>query len=234
MYLPFSVHDDFKGSELKVVSINIASPECVSLGGGSKKYKSGIFKIPVTEPLFLYHLGFKGDGVGDTKIHGGKDLAVCAYCAEHFPYWTDKLQREIGPGSFGENLSLLGMPETAINIGDVFEVGTAQIQVSQPRQPCHKLNKVFNYQAMACNVQKSGFSGYYFRVIKTGVVKTGSLLKRIHKDPNEFSIEKANALLGKGGSNPQCMEELISIQALSNQWREMMQKRLARLKIPRG
>jgi MOSC domain-containing protein YiiM len=87
---------------------------------------------------------------------------------------------------------------------------------------------------MACNVQKSGFSGYYFRVIKTGVVETGSLLKRIHKDPNEFSIEKANALLGKGGSNPQCMEELISIQALSNQWREMMQKRLARLKIPRG
>ena len=187
-----------------------------------------------SEPIFLDHLGFSGDGVGDTKTHGGKDLAVCGYCAEHFPYWVDKLQREIGPGLFGENLSLLGMPETSINIGDVFEIGTAQIQVSQPRQPCHKLNKVFNSQAMACNFQKSGFSGYYFRVIKTGMMKTGSLVKIIHKDPNEFSIEKANALLHKGGSNAQYMEELISIQALSSQWREMMRKRLDRLNIPRG
>jgi MOSC domain-containing protein YiiM len=216
---------------LKVISINIASPEYISLEGGSKKHKSGIFKTPVSEPIFLDYLGFEGDGVGDLKIHGGRDKAICAYCVEHLPFWSKKLQREISPGSFGENLSLLGMPETDINIGDIFDIGSAQVQVSQPRQPCHKLNKVFNDQTMACSVKKSGFSGYYFRVLKTGVVESHSLLKKTQKGSNEFSIEKANALLRKGGSNIPDMEELISIQALSDEWQKLIQKRLSRLKF---
>lgn len=219
---------------MKIISINIASPERVSLDGGPKKHRSGIFKTPVSKPIFLDCLGFEGDGVGDLKMHGGEDKALCAYCVDHFPYWNEKLQRKISPGSFGENLSLLGMPETAINIGDIFEVGAAQIQVSQPREPCHKLNKVFNDQSMACSVKKSGFSGYYLRVLKAGMVETGSLLKRVHKDPNEFSIEKANALLRKGGANSQDMEELISIRALGSEWQEKIQKRLSRLKVPKG
>jgi MOSC domain-containing protein YiiM len=213
---------------LKIISINIASPELVSLDGRPKKHKSGIFKTPVSAPIFLGYLGFDGDGVGDLKIHGGKDKAVCGYCVDHFPYWNDKLHRKISMGSFGENLSLIGMPETVINIGDIFEVGLAQIQVSQPRQPCHKLNKVFNDQSMACSVKKTGFSGYYFRVLKSGMVEAGSPLKRVHKDPNEFSVEKANALLRKGGSNTQDMEKLISIPALSSDWREIVHKRLSR------
>ena len=221
----------FRYSNLTIVSINIALPARVSLDGSSKKYKSGIFKTPVSEPVFLDFLGFNGDGVGDPKIHGGKDMAVCAYCVEHFPYWSEQLQCDIVPGSFGENLSLAGMPETDINIGDIFEVGSVQIQVSQPRQPCHKLNKIFNDQSMACNVKKTGFSGYYLRVLKTGLVETNSLLKRIHKDPSEFSIEKANALLRKGGANIEHIEELISLSALSDEWRKMFQKRLSKMKV---
>jgi MOSC domain-containing protein YiiM len=219
---------------LKVISINIASPEHVSLDGGPKKHKSGIFKTPVSEPIFLDYLGFEGDGVGDLKVHGGKDKAICAYCIEHLTFWSKKLQREISPGSFGENLSLLGMPETDINIGDIFNIGSAQIQVSQPRQPCHKLNKVFGDQTMACSVKKSGFSGYYFRVLKTGIVENHSLVKIAQKGSNEFSIEKVNALLRKGGANIPDMEALISIQALSDEWQKLIQKRLNRLKFLKG
>jgi len=182
--------------------------------------------VPVSQPVFLDYLGFEGDGVGDTRIHGGKDKAVCAYCIDHFPYWSDKLQREILPASFGENLSLTGMPEREINIGDIFEIGSAQIEVSQPRQPCHKLNKVFNDQTMACTVKKTGFSGYYFRVLRPGLLEAGALMKRIHA--GQFSIEKANALLRKGGANIQHMQELISLPALSEDWREMFQKRLSK------
>lgn len=212
---------------LKIISINIISPARVSLDGGPKKVRSGYFKLPVSQPIFLDYLGFEGDGVGDTRIHGGEDKAVCAYCTDHFPYWADKLQREILPGSFGENLSLLGMLETEVNIGDIFEMGAAQVQVSQPRQPCFKLNKVFKDQSMACSVKTTGFSGYYFRVLKSGLVEPGALIKRIHE--GSFSIEKTNALLRKGGSNAEQMQELISLPALSDDWREMLQKRLNRL-----
>jgi len=211
---------------LKIVSINIAFPAHVSLDGSPQKIRSGFFKVPVSQPVFLDYLGFEGDGVGDTRIHGGKDKAVCAYCIDHFPYWSDKLQREILPASFGENLSLTGMPEREINIGDIFEIGSAQIEVSQPRQPCHKLNKVFNDQTMACTVKKTGFSGYYFRVLRPGLLEAGALMKRIHA--GQFSIEKANALLRKGGANIQHMQELISLPALSEDWREMFQKRLSK------
>ncbi len=209
---------------MKIVSINTTPPARVSLDGGPRKIRSGIFKIPISQPVFLDDLGFEGDGVGDTRIHGGKDKAVCAYCVDHFPYWSEKLQRKILPGAFGENLSLSGMPETAINIGDIFEIGSAQIQVSQPREPCHKLNKVFNDQSMACSVKKYGFSGYYLRVLKPGLVEPGAPIKRIHKD--KFSIEKANALFRKGGANIQHMKELVSLSALSDEWREKLQKRL--------
>lgn len=214
---------------MKIVSINITAPIPVSLDGGPRKVRSGIFKLPVSQPVFLDHLGFVGDGVGDTRIHGGTDKAVCAYCVEHFQYWNEILQREIIPGSFGENLSLAGMPETDVSIGDIFEIGAAQIQVSQPRQPCHKLNKVFNDQSMACSVKKTGFSGYYFRVLEPGLVEPGALIKRIHKD--EFSVEKANALLRRGGANIEHMQELISLPALSDDWREMFQKRLSKYQV---
>ena len=118
------------------------------------------------------------------------------------------------------------MIETEVNIGDVFEVGEAQVQISQPRQPCHKLNKVFKDQSIACSVKTTGFSGYYFRVLKPGLVEPDVIIKRIEK--GSFSIEKANALMRKGGSNTEQMQELISLPALSDDWRGMLEKRLNR------
>jgi len=209
---------------LKIISINTTSPARVSLAKGLTKIKSGIFKKPVSKPIFLDYLGFESDGVGDTRIHGGKDMAVCVYCVDHFSYWEDKLQCEILPGSFGENLSVSGMSEQTVNIGDIFEIGSTQVEVSQPRQPCHKLNKVFNDQSMACSIKTTGFSGYYMRVLKPGMVKPGILIKKIYQ--GYYSIEKANALLRKGRANIQQMQDLISLKALSNNWREMLQKRM--------
>ena len=219
---------------MKITAINIACPDFVSLDGGPKKHRSGILKKSVSGPVFLNQFGFDGDGVGDTRIHGGEDKAVCAYSVDHLPYWNEKLQRKLGPGSFGENLSMVGMLETTTHIGDIFEVGAAQVQVTQPRQPCHKLNKVFNDPSMACSIKKTGFSGYYLRVLKAGLVESGSTLKLIHKDANGFSIENANALLRKGGMNVQNMEDLISLPALSNSWRIMIQKRLDRILQDKG
>ena len=138
---------------------------------GKKKYRTGIFKKPVSKEIFLGENGFQGDGVGDTRFPGGKDLAVCGYFINHYKFWESELDRELRPGAFGENLSMTGIDETKINIGDQYSLGDAEIEVSQPRQPCHKLNKVFNLQAMACKVQTTGFTGCYFRVKKIGMVQ---------------------------------------------------------------
>jgi MOSC domain-containing protein YiiM len=209
---------------LKITSINVASPTLVSLGKATNKVKSGIFKNPISQPILLDYLGFESDGVGDSRIHGGKDMAVCVYCVDHFSYWEEKYQRKILPGSFGENLSVSGMSEEIINIGDIFEVGQTQLEVSQARQPCHKLNKIFNDQSMACDIKKTGFSGYYLRVLKPGLIQPGTSIKRIYE--GSYSIEKANALLRKGGANIAYMKELIDLPALSDGWRVMFQKRV--------
>jgi MOSC domain-containing protein YiiM len=211
---------------VKLASLNIALPEKVDLNGGGKKLLTGIFKKPVEGKIFLDELGFRGDGVGDSRIHGGKDLAVCSYFVDHFPYWQTKLEREIKPGAFGENLSLSEINETQINIGDIFRLGEAEIEVSQPRQPCHKLNKVFDLQAMACKVQTTGYTGCYFRVKKTGWVKPDSKVEKIQEGLGKISIEMVNVLMFKEKKNKDLLKNVVSLQALSVEWREKFQKRL--------
>ena len=95
---------------------------------------------------------------------------IYSYITDHYSFWENELDSKIGPGAFGENLSLAGINENHIYVGDIFSLGTAKIEVSQPRQPCHKLNKVFEFQGMACKVQTTGYTGCYFRVIKKGWV----------------------------------------------------------------
>jgi MOSC domain-containing protein YiiM len=209
-----------------LVSLNIALPEKVFLNGGSKKLLTGIFKNPVDGKIFLDESGFRGDGVGDNRIHGGKDLAVCSYFVDHFPYWQVELERELKPGAFGENLSLSGIDEKQIYIGDVFRIGEAEIEVSQPRQPCHKLNKVFNLQEMACKVQKTGYTGCYLRVKKTGWVEPDSALERIEEGLGKISIEMLNVLMFKEKKNLDLLKKVINLEALSLEWREKFKKRL--------
>ena len=210
----------------KLVSLNISLPEKVNLNGGSKKLLTAFFKKPVEGKIFLDELGFRGDGVGNTSIHGGKDLAVCSYFVDHFPYWQTELEREMKPGAFGENLSLSGINEKQINIGDVFRIGEAEIEVSQPRQPCHKLNKVFALQEMACKVQKTGYTGCYFRVKKKGWVESNSVFERIKEGLGIISIEMVNVLMFKEKKNQDLLKNVVSLQSLSVEWREKFKKRL--------
>jgi MOSC domain-containing protein YiiM len=220
------ININFAEKMIKLVSLNIALPEKCNLNSESKKKLTGFFKKPVDRKIFLDEMGFRGDGVGDSRIHGGKDLAICSYFVDHFSYWLEVLQRELKPGAFGENLSLSGTNEKQINIGDIFRIGEAEIEVSQPRQPCHKLNKVFELQAMACKVQKTGYTGCYFRVKKTGWVKPDSVLKKIKEGLGKISIEMVNVLMFKEKQNQDLLTKVACLQELSIDWREKFQKRL--------
>ncbi|MDA0691157.1 MAG: MOSC domain-containing protein [Nitrospinae bacterium] len=208
-----------------IQSINIAVPGNV-LVSGDKKIFSGILKKPVQGKIFLDNLGFQGDGVADHRFHGGGDKAVCVYCIDHYPFWEKELKQALSFGAFGENLSVTGLTETEVHIGDVFRVGEAEVQCTQPRQPCHKLNKVFDFQGMACRVQTTGFSGYYLRVLKPGWVEAGEKIVPLQADPKGISVETANDLMHKNKKDWDGIGEILSVAALSDSWRETFQKRL--------
>ena len=123
---------------MDLVSVNVGLPKYVQFK--SESVRTGIFKQPVSGPVSLMQMHLEGDGQADLSAHGGLDKAVYAYPLEHYDYWRDVLQSEIAEmGSFGENFTVRGMLETDISIGDVFRVGSAMVQVSQPRTPCFKL-----------------------------------------------------------------------------------------------
>ena len=215
-----------------IKSINIGKPEKFVLSGNRKMF-SGIQKKPVEGRIFLDNLGFRGDGVADPRFHGGRDKAVCVYCVDHYSFWEKELNQEIRNGAFGENLGVTGWTEKNVHIGDVFQIGEAKVQCTQPRQPCHKLNKVFDFQAMACRVQTTGFSGWYFRVIQPGWVTAGEEIIRVTEDPKQITVDMANDLMHTNKKDWQGIRDILSVSALSESWRETFEKRLSK-GVPAG
>ena len=213
-----------------VVSVNITMPAQVSYNGKDKIF-SGILKKPVMESVFLDSLGFQGDGVADKRHHGGGDKAVCVYSLDHYPHWEKVLSKKITPGAFGENLTVSDLDENLVHIGDVFRVGETQIQVTQPRQPCHKVSKIFGLNNMSCQIQKTGFTGFYCRVIQPGWMKPGDKMVLVQKGTNQIAVGRANYLMYKDKKNLKGINELLSLDALSAEWKQFFATRLQKLEV---
>lgn len=207
-----------------IVSINVGLP-AVMLHKG-KAVTSGISKLPVYEPVYLDKLNFEGDGQADLQHHGGPEKAVCVYPSEHFPYWEKVHGRAFGPGAFGENLTTRGILESDVCIGDVFRLDEAIVQVTQPRQPCFKLSVKYDWPKLSLLVQQTGFTGYYFRVLKAGNVNPGAALVLQERMPEAVSISYANQLMHVDKQNREGMERLLRNPALSASWRRTFMKRL--------
>jgi len=123
---------------MKLLSVNVSQPKEVEHNG--KTVTTGIFKEPVTGRVIVRKLNLDGDGQADLKHHGGEHKAVYAYPFEHYAFWRGELDRDdLTPGQFGENFTVEGMLEDEVHIGDVFRVGKALVQVTQPRVPCSKI-----------------------------------------------------------------------------------------------
>ena len=209
----------------KIISINVGLPTNVILSGKGKT-RTGILKKPVGGKIFLNSDGLAGDGVADAIRHGGWDQAICAYSSDHFSFWEKEISRELTPGSFGENFTFEGLTEKDISIGDIIRVGAAELQCSQPRQPCYKLMKVMGYSSMSKRIHETGFSGFYLRVIKNGYVEADSVAKFIQKDSAGFTVEMVNMLMYRDKNNFDKIRELIQVDSLSAGWRDLFLKRL--------
>jgi MOSC domain-containing protein YiiM len=216
----------------KVVSLNVGMP--VAMAHGTKEVVSGIVKQASEQTHALSYTGLEGDGQGDTVHHGGRDKAICVYFERHLPHWADKYNRSFEAGAFGENLTVSEWTEHDLCIGDIVQIGDVVVQVSQPRQPCYKLGLRHELQELPQDVQLSGYTGFYFRVIKEGMLKTGLELNRIERHPAAKSIAEANRLMYIDKEDAAGLRELLSVEELSTSWKEQLGKRLRRLEQQRA
>ena len=212
-----------------VKSLNIGLPKKEIFYG--KEITTGICKQPVFQAVFLSKLGFEGDGVGDLKNHGGPDKAVCVYSLDHYPHWEKTLGIKLPPAAFGENLSVANLNEEDICIGDVFQLGTALVQVSQPRQPCSTLAARYGRSDFVKLVVNSGRTGFYFRVLQEGTVEPGASLILQEKDPHQVSVAFANQIYHHNRTNRQGIKKVLTVPALSESWRCSFQKLREKAKI---
>lgn len=200
-----------------VESLNIGLPEKRTFHG--KIIKTGIGKRPVSGSLHLRKLGFDGDGVADLKNHGGLDKAVCVYSLDHYPYWEKLLVTRLLPAAFGENLSVSNLKEEDVCIGDTFQLGTAIVQISQPRQPCKTLAARHGRNDLVKLVVDSGYTGFYFRVLKEGSVERGNTLILNEKEPRKISVSFANHIFHRDRKNREGIESILNVSALSESWK---------------
>lgn len=177
----------------KVVSLNVGEPRSVTYRGLS--FRTGIFKQPTGQPLALKQLNFAGDGQADLSAHGGIDKAVYCYPIEHYEFWRRELGRGGFPmGQFGENVTTAGLVESELRIGDVLRIGTATVQVSEPRIPCYKL--VMRMEAgtdFAVRFLAANRTGFYCRVLHEGIVKISDALTLLESDAASPTVSEVIA-----------------------------------------
>ncbi len=202
--------------------LNIGLPKRENFHG--KEYLTGMCKLPVTGAVRLTTAGFEGDGVGDRKNHGGSDKAVCVYSLDHYPYWTKMLGIKMPDAAFGENFSVEGLSEEDVRIGDTYRVGSAVVQVSQPRQPCGTLAARYGRSDFAKIVSDSDRTGLYFKVLAEGAVKAGDEIILAERDPREVSIAFANRIWYHERRNLEGIERVLSVPALSASWRKSFEE----------
>lgn len=177
-------------------------------------------------PVSVGPLGLDGDAQADTRHHGGPSRALCCYVREHQEAWGREWHREIAPGAFGENLTLTGVDETTVHIGDRFRFGTALIEVASARGPCATLAARLGVPDLVQLVRARGWTGWYCRVLEPGVGEVGSPLQRVLAHPAGVSVAEAYRIKRNKGAPPSDLRRLLGVEALCPHWKRSLQARL--------
>ena len=196
-----------------------------------KPWTTGFFKTLVTGPVFAGVSNLVGDGQADLVNHGGIDKAVLAYSADHYPAWRAELNiPDMTYGAFGENLTIAGLTEDSVCLGDLIQIGEVKFEVSQPRQPCWKLSRRWRNHELTGIVVRNGRSGWYLRVITEGWMEAGMPVKLIERPNPEWTIARANEVLLHRVLDLPLTLELANVPGLADSWVEELLERAARLR----
>lgn len=210
---------------MKLMSLNIALPQTVEIHGNP--VRTGIYKQPVAGRVRLGRLGLAGDGQADLTVHGGEHQAVYSYPIEHYAHWQEVLQSAALPfGTFGENFTISGWLEETVCVGDIWQVGDAQIQVTLPRLPCFKFGHKVGKPDILKEFLHSGRSGFYHRVLTEGLVGAGDEIKLVQCDPAGLTVRMALGLQKLGEGDEPLLRRALQIPSLSPVLRRDLTARL--------
>jgi MOSC domain-containing protein YiiM len=210
---------------MKVLSVNVGRPRDVEWR--SDIVETAIHKAPVPGRVALERLNLQGDQQADLPVHGGPDKAVYAYPSEHYAFWREQLPSVSLPwGAFGENLSIEGLLEPAVRVGDLLRIGTTELVVTQPRMPCFKLNVRFQRSDMVKRFQRSGRTGFYLAVRKEGDVGAGDAIDLVPTEEQAVSVAEIAALYTADRDNLDLLQLAVRTPGLPEGWRDHFRKRL--------
>jgi MOSC domain-containing protein YiiM len=186
-----------------------------------RPWSTGIFKTPVTGRARVTALGLDGDEQANTVDHGGPDKALLAYSVENLAAWADVLG-DVPPGGFGENLTLRGLDETTVCIGDELRIGGTILQCSQPRQPCWKLDRRWRRRDLSAQVIENGRSGWYLRVVEPGELGAGDTVELLGRPNPDWPVARAARIMHRVDRDPRAAADLAALPQLSSSWRDTL------------
>jgi MOSC domain-containing protein YiiM len=201
--------------EARVASVNVGLPREVEWRG--RTFATAIVKTPVAGKRRLEGVNVAGDDQADRTVHGGPDKAVYAYSLEDYAWWSAVLGRTLEPGTFGENLTLEGVDASALPIGERWRVGTALLEVSEPRIPCYKLGYRMDDPAFPKRFGAAMRFGTYFRIVEEGEAEAGSPMSFVRAAPEPSLPSRDVARIYMFAHDER--QKLVSIAALGSDWR---------------
>jgi MOSC domain-containing protein YiiM len=206
---------------MQILSTNISEPITIKWRG--QQVQTGIYKKPVNHPIYLEKNEVKGDTVSDRKVHGGEYKACYLFSSDQYNYWQ-KLYPDLDWtfGMLGENLTVSGLDEKQIHLGDIYKLGEALVQITQPREPCYKFGVKFGTQKVLKQFIDHGYPGTYVRVLKEGYVKKGDDFVLVKKAINSLSIHQFFKLLFSKTKDPKLLELAINNEALPQPKRDKL------------
>jgi MOSC domain-containing protein YiiM len=224
-----------RNSAPKLISIQVGMPTNYGSEGAAdphgQAWTTAFYKRPVQGRVFVRTTNIDGDRQADSKHHGGAHKAVLAYSADHYPEWRETLRLPDMPyGAFGENLTISGLSEESVCIGDAFRIGQATLEVSQPRQPCWKLARRWRMHDLAARVVDNGRSGWYLRVLEQGWIEPGMPVELIDRPNPDWSVARANQIMHHHRTDVALTLALAEVPKLSPAWVNELRERADQLR----
>ncbi|GAC1432873.1 MAG: MOSC domain-containing protein [Ktedonobacteraceae bacterium] len=215
-------------SQMRVVSVNVGQPREVVWKG--RTVSTGIFKAPVTGKVTVRRLNLDGDRQADLSVHGGPEKAIYVYPAEYYQSWRAELpDMDLPWAMFGENLTIEGLQDNTVNIGDEFRIGTARVVVTQPRMPCYKLGLKFKRDDILKRFLVSDRSGFYLAVLEEGEVEAGDAITLLKRDEHNLTVTDIVHLYTHDKNNLEALQRAMLVPALPEGWRNYFSERVDRL-----
>src|SRR5438309_6618840 len=201
----------------RLLSVNVGLPRDIEWKG--RTLRTGIWKDPLPGRCRVGRLNLGGDGQGDLAGHGGEQRAVFVYQIESYRHWEEQLKRtDLVPGQFGENVTIEGLPDDAVCIGDRYQIGSALFEVTQPRVTCYRVGIRMNEPRMPALLTSSGRPGFYFRVLQEGEVGAGDEIVKVGQREERMTVAEINALLYSPNHPRDRLERALRTEALSPGW----------------